>query len=167
MDLYPWIVFIHAAAVLLFFIAHGTSMAVAFRLKGERDPARVRALLDLSSLSLGIVPSVALLVGLVAGIWAGIAGAWFGQLWIWTSLVLFILIAIYMTPMVAKPLNEIRAAAGTQSINPFSRGTPPPPPDPDPAELERLLSRWNPIVPAAVGLGGFLGILWLMFFKPF
>jgi len=30
MDLYPWIVFIHVASVLLFFIAHGVSMTVAF-----------------------------------------------------------------------------------------------------------------------------------------
>ena len=48
MDLYPWIVFLHVVGVLLFFIAHGTSMAVGFRLKRERDPARVRALLELT-----------------------------------------------------------------------------------------------------------------------
>ncbi|MGB7838094.1 MAG: hypothetical protein WBL40_08285, partial [Terrimicrobiaceae bacterium] len=47
-DLYPWIVFLHVVGVLLFFIAHGTSMAVGFRLKRERDPARVRALLELT-----------------------------------------------------------------------------------------------------------------------
>ena len=45
MNWYPWIVFIHVLGVLVFFIAHGTSMVVGFRLKGERDPARVRALL--------------------------------------------------------------------------------------------------------------------------
>ena len=48
MDLYPWIVFLHVVGVLLFFIAHWTSMAVVFRLKRERDPARVRALLELT-----------------------------------------------------------------------------------------------------------------------
>ena len=72
MDFYPWIVFLHATGVLLFFIAHGTSMAVGFRLKRERDPARVRALLDLSSWTLGVWPSIAFVVGLVAGIAAGI-----------------------------------------------------------------------------------------------
>ena len=48
MDLYSWIVFLHVVGVLLFFIAHGTSMAVGFRLERERDPARVRALLELT-----------------------------------------------------------------------------------------------------------------------
>ena len=66
MDLYPWIVFLHVAGVFLFFMAHGTSMAVGFRLRQERDPARVRALLDLSSWSLGIAPSIAFVVGIQA-----------------------------------------------------------------------------------------------------
>lgn len=167
MDLYPWIVFVHAAGILLFFIAHGVSMSVAFRLKRERDPARVRMLLDLSSLSLGVAPSIAFIVGLIAGIAAGIMGGWFGQAWIWVSLVLLVLISGAMTPMVASRLNAIRAAAGTRAMNPFSRKPPAPPPDPDPRELERLLAAWNPAPSAIMGFGGFLTILWLMFFKPF
>lgn len=167
MNWYPWIVFVHAAGVLLFFIAHGTSMAVGFRLRQERDPARVRALLDLSSWSLGIAPSVALLVGVFAGIAAGIIGGHFGRLWIWLAIVLLTVVAAYMTPGVATRVNLIRTAAGTQAINPFSRKAPAPPPDPDPDELGRLLGAWNPAVPAAIGFGAFLVLLWLMLFKPF
>jgi hypothetical protein len=166
-DWYPWIVFIHVLGVLVFFIAHGTSMVVGFRLKGERDPARVRALLDLSSWSLGLVPSIAFIVGVLAGIAAGIVGGHFGRLWIWTSLVLLAVVAAYMTPGVAARLNLIRAAAGTQQINPFSRKAPPPAPEPDPAELARLLDAWNPMIPAVIGFGAFAVILWLMLFKPF
>ena len=167
MDLYPWIVFIHVAAVLLFFIAHGTSMAVGFRLKRERDPARIRALLDLSSWSLGVWPSIAFIVGVVAGIAVGIMGGWFGQAWIWISLVLLALVAGLMTPMVAFRLNRVRAAAGTRAINPFSRKPPDPPPDQDEAELLRLVDAWDPMPAAVLGFGGFIAILWLMFFKPF
>lgn len=167
MDLYPWIVFIHAASVLLFFIAHGTSMAVGFRLKRERDPERVRMLLDLSSWSLGVTPSIAFLVGVIAGIAAGIMHGWFGQAWIWISLALLVAVSGAMTPLVAARLNAIRTAAGTQAINPFSRKPPAPPPDQDPRELDRLLDAWNPAPSAIMGLGGFLVILWLMFFKPF
>ncbi len=167
MNLYPWVVFIHAASILLFFIAHGVSMAVGFRLKRERDPARVRMLLDLSSWSLGIAPSIAFIVGVVAGIAAGIMGGWFGQAWIWISLVLLVVISGAMTPLVAFRLNAIRTAAGTQAINPFSRKPPAAPPDPDPRELDRLLAAWNPALSAIMGFGGFLIILWLMFFKPF
>lgn len=75
MELYPWIVFVHVVAILFFFIAHGTSMTVGFLLKQERDPERIRALLDLSSWSLGIAPSIAFAVGLIAGIVAGIWAA--------------------------------------------------------------------------------------------
>ena len=166
MDLYPWIVFLHAAASLLFFIAHGTSMAVGFRLKRERDPERIRALLDLSSWTLGIAPSVALLVGVLAGIAAGIMGGWFGRAWVWVALVLLVAVSAYMTPMVAARLNLIRTAAGTRSMNPFSR-PPAETPAVDPAELARLLDAWNPMMHAVIGFGGFLVILWLMFFKPF
>ena len=167
MNLYPWIVFLHVTAVLLFFIAHGTSMAVAFRLKRERDPARVRALLDLSSWTLGVWPSVAIIIGLLAGIAAGIIGGWFGQAWIWISLVILVIVGGAMTPIVAARLNGVRAAAGTRAIYPFSRQPPEPPPSADPVELDRLLAAWDPTFAAMMGFGGFVAILWLMFFKPF
>ena len=167
MELYPWVVFVHVVAILLFFIAHGTAMAVGFRLKRERDPDRVRALLDLSSWSLGIAPSIAFLVGLLAGIAAGIMGGWFGQAWIWIALVLLVVVTAYMTPMVAARLNVIRSAAGTQAMNPFSRKPPAPAAAHDPAELSRLLEAWNPAPAAIIGLSSFIVILWLMLFKPF
>ena len=167
MNWYPWVVFAHIVGVMLFFIAHGTSMAVGFRLKGERDPARVRALLDLSTWSLGIGPSIAFVVGIIAGIAAGIMGGHFGRLWIWTAIVLLTVVAAYMTPGVAAKVNVIRAAAGTQQINPFSRKPPPPPPEADPVELARQLDAWNPMVPAVIGFGAFVVLLWLMIFKPF
>ena len=59
------------AAVLGFFIAHGTSMAVAFRLKRERDPERVRALLDLSGWATALPGATLAPLGFVAGIAAG------------------------------------------------------------------------------------------------
>lgn len=166
MTLYAAIVFIHAATMLLFFIAHGASMAVAFRLKRERDPAAVRALLDLSTWAMGWPTGILVIVGLVTGIAVGIMGGWFGQIWIWASLVLFIAVALAMTPMASSRLRPMRAAAGTVPFNPFSR-TPPPAPEPNPAELSRLLDEWNPVPIALLGLASFLVILWLMLFKPF
>jgi hypothetical protein len=94
-------------------------------------------------------------------------GGHFGRLWIWLAMVLLTVVAAYMTPGVAARVNRIRTAAGTRAINPFSRKAPAPPPDPDPAELGRLLDAWNPAVPAAIGFGAFLVLLWLMLFKPF
>ena len=44
----PWIVFIHIVAAFGFVLSHGVSAFVAFRIRAERDPARIGALLDLS-----------------------------------------------------------------------------------------------------------------------
>ena len=162
MDVYPWIVFTHAACVLLFFIAHGTSMAVAFRIKRETDPGRLRALLDLSRASLGPATGVVVTIGILAGIVAGFMGEHWGRLWIWISLGLFIVVAGAMTPMVTFPLNAIRAAAGQP--NPRTPGV-------EPAEnvdeLRRLQAAWNPVPIGITGIVAFLVILYLMMLKPF
>ena len=43
-----WLVFVHVLAVITFFLAHGTSAAMAFQLRKETEFSRIRALLDLS-----------------------------------------------------------------------------------------------------------------------
>ena len=155
LDLYASIVFVHAATILLFFIAHGTSMAVAFKLKRETDPARVRALLELSRFSLGAPAIVFVVIGLLSGIVAGFMGNWWGTLWIWISLGLFVLVGGLMTPLATKRLQAIGAAAGSADSAE------------DPDELRRLLAAWNPLPVAAMGVTTFLVILWLMYAKPF
>lgn len=166
MTLYGAIVFLHASTMLLFFVAHGASMAVAFRLKRERDPVAARALLDLSRWAMGWPTGILVIVGLVSGIAVGIMGGWFGQAWIWIALVIFVAVALLMTPMGSSRLRAIRAAAGTVPFSPTSR-TAAPAPEPDPAELSRLLDAWNPVPLAVLGLTAFLVLLWLMLFKPF
>ena len=92
-DGHRWIVFIHVLAGFGFFLAHGASAAVVFRLRREDDPVRIRALLHLSQLSTmpaGIIG----LVLILAGVWAGIdLGEWTsGRLWLWTSLLVLVLV---------------------------------------------------------------------------
>ncbi len=163
MDLYSAVVFVHATTILLFFVAHGASMAVAFALKRESDPARVRAFLDLSRFSLGVPVVVLLVIGLLTGILAGFMGGYWGTAWLWTSLVLFLLVGGLMTPLATSRLKPIRAAAGM----PAESGAPEAPPPENPEELRRLIEAWNPLVPASMGLVAFIVILWLMLAKPF
>ena len=73
--MYPWIALVHVIGGFGFFLAHGASAAVAFRLRKERDLERVRALLDLSSSTISAL-YISLLVLLAAGIWAGFLGRW-------------------------------------------------------------------------------------------
>jgi hypothetical protein len=167
MDLSPylgWLVFLHVLSVFLFAAGHGVSLFAAFRLKQERDPARVLALLDMSRGSLGFA-SIGLLGILLFGILAGIAGDDWGHPWLWVSLALFIVIGGVMTPVGAIPLNKIRTAMGQQLGKPK-------PGDPAPVALPMdqvgaMLDALRPDVLAAVGGGGFVVILFLMMFKPF
>lgn len=163
MDLYALVVFVHAATVLIFFMLHGTSMAVAFKLRQEHEPARVRALLDVSRYALGTPTVVLVIVGLLSGILAGFMGNWWGTLWIWISLVLFLGVGFGMTPLMTYRLNPIRAAAGM--TKPDAKPDEVAPPE-DPAELQRLIGAWNPMPGAVIGMAAFIVILWLMLEKP-
>lgn len=170
MNLYPWIVLVHVSGLTLFFIAHGAPAMVGMRLRSERDPARVLALLDLARWSMGRTSGIALLVGLVAGIVAGFIGGWWGHLWIWLALGIFVVVSLAMTPltpMTETKLHQMRRAAGRGIDSPFGLGHRGEDPPPDPEELQRLLAAWNPMPTAVLGFGGFIAILALMLLKPF
>ena len=152
MNWYPWIVFIHVSTVLLFFMAHGASMAVAFAVRGEQNPERLRALLDLSRTAIGPAVSALAVIGLLAGVITGFMGNWWGQLWIWISLVLLLVVAFAMTPLMAMRLNAVRAAAGQG--RPGQKGDAPPAQNLE--ELRRLQAAWSPMPMAAAGIGSFL-----------
>src|SRR5258708_37945961 len=86
-----WIVYLHVAGAFGLLLAHGASAAVAFALARERNIERVKVLLELSSNSLGIM-YISFLVLLLSGISAGfMINAW-GRGWIWTSIVLLVII---------------------------------------------------------------------------
>jgi hypothetical protein len=164
MDLYPWLVFLHIAGGFTFILGHGASAMASMRLRGEREPERVRALLDLSSGSLTIA-YVGLLLLLVAGIAAAFGGSWWGRLWIWSSLVLLVLIAVAMYPLGSQYYAKVRHAVGLRTYQ--DKKDDPDPVPASPAELDALLTSNRPGLLAGIGGVGLLVILWLMVFKPF
>ncbi|NJD28320.1 MAG: hypothetical protein FIA92_08485 [Chloroflexi bacterium] len=167
MDLTPyvrWIVFLHVLGAFAFAAGHGVSMVVAFKLRRETDRGRMAALLDVSATSLNLA-GIGLLVLLVAGILAGIVLGSFGRAWIWIALVLFIVVGGAMTPFGAIYFNKIRLAIGMRP-----RNLKPEDPDPVPAsdaELAVLLATRRPEALLLIGAGGFLVILYFMYFRPF
>jgi hypothetical protein len=167
MDLSPYlagIVFLHVVGAFLFVAGHGVSIAVIYRIRAERDPARLQAYLDLSAWSLNLA-GVGLLLILAFGILAGIVAGSFGRAWIWVSLVLFIVIGGLMTPFGGIPLSKIRYALGQRT-----RGMKPDEPDPPKLPMDQLVPMLQSLRPgllAAIGGGGFVVILYLMMFKPF
>lgn len=164
--LQPWLVLIHVLSVLAFVLLHGASATVAFRLRSEREPARIRALLELSTASLGGATAALLLI-LASGIVAGIVGGWWtsGMLWLWVSVALFIAVGVAMSVVAVPHLNAVRRAVGlpTRDDRP---GEPVPPVAVGDDELAAILMSRRPAVSAAIGLGGLGVITWLMQFKP-
>lgn len=164
MDWYPWIVFVHVAAAFLFVMGHGASMWASDQIRHERDAVRIRALLELSGRSLGLVYG-ALLTLLIAGIAAGIMGGHFARGWIWAAIAVLVAIMVLMYALASTYYRRVREAVGMRTMQ-----TPKDAPDPTPVsaeELAALVDTHRPDVIGLVGIIGLLVLLWLMLFKPF
>jgi MFS family permease len=164
MEFYPWVVFVHVAAAFLFFMGHGASMWTSDQIRRERDPVRIRTLLELSSRSLGLVYG-SLLTLLIAGIVAGVMGGHFGRGWIWAAIVVLVTIIVLMYVLASRYYGQVREAVGMRGYQ-----TPKDAPDPTPVSAEALaalVDSRRPDVIGVVGIVGLLILLWLMMFKPF
>jgi Predicted integral membrane protein (DUF2269) len=167
MDLTPyigWIIFLHVLGAFMFVAGHGVSMFVVFQVRREPDRTKLTALLDLSGWSLGIA-GIGLLILFVSGIVAGIVLNSWGETWLWVALVLFIVIALLMTPVGGTYLRNLRVAIGQRPRN-AKPGDPDPVPATD-AQLATMRASRAPELLLLLGAGGFVLILWLMMFKPF
>ena len=164
MDWYPWIRLLHVLGAFLFIAGHGVSVFMALSLRREREPARVAALLDMSSLSLGLMYS-GLMTLLVFGILAGFMGSWWGQLWIWLALGILVVLVVAMYPLGSNFYASVRRAFGIRAY--ADRNAPEPPVAVSAQEQAALLGSPQPIILLIVGGVGFVLILWLMMLKPF
>jgi hypothetical protein len=154
---YQWWVFLHIAGVFGFLVAHGVSVGVAFRLRREREPARIMALLDLSSSSITLM-YVSILLLLTGGIVAGFVGDWWGQGWIWVSLGTLLAVIVAMYAVATTYYRRLRTIVGAMTEG--SRAV-------TGDRLTEVLAGPRPWILAVIGFGGILFILYLMLFKPF
>ena len=161
MELYPWIVYVHVAGALLFVLAHGVSVGVSFKVRGERDPHRILPLLQLSAWAIGLL-YVGILVLLGAGIWAGftpgIDGSWWSDGWIWVALGTFVFTMFAMYAMASTYYRRLRTIVeamvnGSEAVSE--------------ERLVEVLTGPRPWILAVIGFGSLLFILYLMLFKPF
>jgi hypothetical protein len=154
---YQWWVFLHIAGAFVFLVAHGVSMGVSLRLRQERDPKRIMALLDVSSSSIsGLYVGLVLL--LAGGVVAGFVGDWWGQGWIWVALGILVAVMILMYALATNYYKRLRLIVGAMADGSEAVSD---------ERLAELLSGPRPIVLAVLGSGGLLFILYLMLFKPF
>ncbi|HKX25612.1 MAG TPA: DUF2269 family protein [Actinomycetota bacterium] len=154
---YQWWVFLHIAGVFAFLIAHGVSVGVAFRLRRERDPRRIMALLDLSSWSISLM-YIGILLLLTGGIVAGFVGDWWGSGWIWVSLGTLIVVIVAMYAVASAYYKRLRLIVGAMADGSQAVSE---------EQLAGLLEGPRPWILAVIGFGGLLFILYLMLFKPF
>lgn len=151
--MYLWWKLVHVVGAFGFLAAHGATAAVALRLRRERDPVGIRSLLALSR-STRTSMYVSLLVLLGAGVVDGFIGDWWGQGWIWTALILLVLLLVAALPLAVPHYVRVRRAVADDAATTAE-------------ELDALLRSPRPIVIAVVETAGLLVIVWLMVLKPF
>lgn len=160
----PWLIFIHILGAITFFLAHGTSIAMALQLRRETDFARIRALLDLSMSTIVVMFIAFMVMGISGLIMPFILKIW-NKGWIWASIVLMIVVFLYMAFMNDKRYKHLRRMVGLPYM---IRGDRFPAEEPaSQAEVEAHIQKLKVNELALIGLGLPLIVLWLMVFKPF
>ncbi len=162
--LVPWLVFLHVLSTITFFLAHGTSVAMAFKVRSETDFARIRAMLDLSASTIGVMFMSFLVMGLTGLIMPFILKLW-GKGWIWASIVLMVIVVLQMGFMNEKRYKHLRRMVGLPYMiggKKFDAESPA-----SQQEVEEHLRKLNMYELVTVGYVIPMIVLWLMVFKPF
>lgn len=155
--MYGWLVFIHIIGVLGFLFTHGVSTAMALRLQHERNPDRIRVVLQLSASTTGVFYVFTALL-LLGGIWAAFEGHWWDQGWIGVSLGLFLANMVFMYAVASPYYRRIRQVMTIQETGGGAV---------DPGELDALLRSARPKLLLWVGALSIGFITYLMVQKPF
>ena len=140
-------------------------MAIAFRVPQEKTMDGMRALLNISGMTLPFLFGSLLLLQ-AFGIALAFMAAWWKQAWPWLSFILLNGMTIWMTWYRRQVYSPLRKALGMPYMTGLSKENPPV----EPASMEEiyaLLEKSNP--KTLVWVGGVISglVLWLMIFKPF
>ena len=156
MSSFRWLLFLHIASVLALLGTHGTSMTVLYRIRRERDRAKILSLVTLSGET--ILPMyISLAAILVTGVLLGLKVHVFSEWWIWTAIVLLVVTAALMG-MVARPY----FARVKEACQMRPSGVP----RVSDEELGDIVQASTAHVISAIGVIGLLAILYLMIFQP-
>jgi hypothetical protein len=155
--------FAHVLFAFLYMIAHGGSVAVAYRVRRETSAERVHALLDLSR-STAAVAGYMLTAMIACGVVLGFLGRWWSSRWIWLSIATLVAVFVVMGRLAVPHFRGIRQTLGLVLVDgTWQRAEREPSPD----ALARALGSGRPTMVTGLAIGGWALILWLMLFKPF
>ncbi len=154
-----WWLLLHLTGVLIFVGAHGVSMFVLYRVRGERDRQRIADLIAFSGTTTRPM-YIGLLILVIGGVGNALAFHLFSfsQGWLLLSIVILLVTIGLMVGLAAPYFRRITAAC---EMRPSGV------PRVSDEELEQLLRSGDAHAIAAVGVVGLLSILYLMLFKPF
>jgi hypothetical protein len=159
-----WLIFLHVLSALTFFLAHGASAAMAFKVRKETDLVRIRAMLDLSESTIEIM-----FLSFLGLLLTGVALPFFLQIWnrgwVWASLLLMVFVFIWMVWMNEQDYKILRKLVGL----PYRQGSKEYPAEP-PASVEEVTAQLSKLNVNGLVIVGYVIpviVLWLMIFKPF
>jgi hypothetical protein len=160
--MYQWLLYAHIASVAGFLLAHGTSAAMALRLRSEKTTDGIRSLTDLSKQTTNVMYGFIGLI-IITGLFLGFQGLWWGRGWIWTALVVLI-VAIGAMSFLGRRYNAVRAAVGlpARSGRRIVTSTPG-----SPEDIRRAVDATPAGVITVIGVVALALLLWLMIIKPF
>lgn len=159
-----WLIFLHVLSALTFYMAHGTSVAMAFKIRKETDFTRIRAMLDLSWSTMILMGVSFLIMGLTGIVMPFMIHIW-NKIWIWASIVLMLFVFIYMAMFNETSYKQLRRLVGL----PYMKGGKELPAEPpsSPEEVAALLKKTSVTGLVVIGYVIPAIVLWLMVFKPF
>ncbi len=151
-----WALYFHIAAVLALLATHGASMLVLYRIRGERDRAKILSMLNLSG-EAATPTYVSLVLVLATGVWNMFLIHSLTKAWVWLAIVILVAMVGLMM-MVAKPY-FVRVKAACE-VRPSGV------PRVSDEELTEITKSSTAHLITAIGVVGLLAILYLMVFKP-
>ena len=154
--MYTWLVVLHLVGLVVFLMAHGVSMFVAFRVRKVDDRTVIAGLLDLSQQGSRVLYIGLILLGIGGLGAAGMAGLLLAP-WVIASYVVLAVTLVAMYAMASGFYYPIRdGLVGTEKT-----------PRLEDAELiAKLRGSRRPEALAVVGLGALVILIWLMAAKP-
>jgi hypothetical protein len=166
MELYPVFLWLHILFAFIFFFAHGTSIAVAFRLPEENDPMARKALLSITGMT--ITPMFGGFFGMaVFGVALGVVDAWWRQAWWWLSIFLMLGMFTWMIWYSRKFYSPVRKALGLVYVTGFANENSASGISAGEDEVARLIAQTRPCRMTWVTSTVTAFVLYLMIFKPF
>jgi hypothetical protein len=159
-----WILFLHVFSAITFFLAHGTSVSMAFQIRKETDFARIRAMLDLSGTTIMAVFISFLFMGLSGLALPFMVKLW-DKVWVWLSIILMLFVVGWMGWFNEKSYKHLRKLIGLPYMV-GSRDFPAEEPASEAAVQAHIQSMGTTRL-IVVGYVIPMIVLWLMVFKPF